>query len=70
MINTSAYFVNFATEPTIPCGQEDQLGALGLILNMIVYWNALYIEETVRQLNIEGFEVSDADIDKVFTFTF
>ncbi|WP_416221753.1 Tn3 family transposase [Shewanella sp. YLB-07] len=54
----------------MPCGQEDQLGALGLILNMIVYWNALYIEETVRQLKIEGFEVSDADIDKVFTFTF
>ena len=51
-------------------GQEDQLGALGLILNMIVYWNALYIEEAVRQLRIECFEVSDADIAKVFPFVF
>jgi TnpA family transposase len=26
-------------------GQEDQLGALGLVLNMIVLWNTIYIEE-------------------------
>ncbi|WP_428436959.1 Tn3 family transposase [Photobacterium frigidiphilum] len=37
---------------------------------MIVYWNALYIEEAVRQLRIEGFEVNDVDIAKVFPFAF
>jgi TnpA family transposase len=25
-------------------GQEDQLGALGLVVNMIVLWNTIYVE--------------------------
>ena len=51
-------------------GQEDQLGALGLMLNIIVYWNTLYIEEAVRQLKVEGFEVDDADLSRIFPFIF
>ena len=51
-------------------GQEDQLGALGLMLNIIVYWNTLYIEEAVRQLRVEGFEVDDADLSRIFLFIF
>ena len=51
-------------------GQEDQLGALGLMLNIIVYWNTLYIEEAVRQLRVEGFEVDDADLSRIFPFIF
>jgi TnpA family transposase len=29
-------------------GQEDQLGALGLIVNAVVLWNTIYIEDVAR----------------------
>jgi TnpA family transposase len=38
-------------------GQEDQLGALGLVVNIIVLWNTLYIEAAVQQLAREGFPI-------------
>jgi TnpA family transposase len=31
-------------------GQEDQLGALGLVVNIIVLWNTLYMDAAVEQL--------------------
>lgn len=31
-------------------GQEDQLGALGLVLNMIVLWNTVYMGAALNQL--------------------
>jgi TnpA family transposase len=43
-------------------GQEDQLGALGLVVNMIVLWNTNYIQAALDQLRAEGVPVSDADI--------
>ena len=43
-------------------GQEDQLGALGLVLNMIVLWNTIYIEEALKQLRSEGYPVADEDV--------
>jgi TnpA family transposase len=42
-------------------GQEDQLGALGLVLNMIVLWNTIYIEAALNQLRKEGCHVNDED---------
>ncbi len=51
-------------------GQEDQLGALGLVLNIIVYWNALYIQEAVRQLKEENFVVYDEDLERVLPLLF
>jgi len=30
-------------------GQEDQLGALGLVVNMIVLWNTIYMEAVLEQ---------------------
>jgi TnpA family transposase len=42
-------------------GQEDQLGALGLVLNMIVLWNTIYIEAALNQLRAEGYPVKDED---------
>jgi TnpA family transposase len=35
-------------------GQEDQLGALGLVVNMIVLWNTIYMEAVLNQLRLEG----------------
>jgi TnpA family transposase len=35
-------------------GQEEDLGVFGLVLNIIAHWNAVYIQEVVRQLTKEG----------------
>ena len=43
-------------------GQEDQLGALGLVLNMVVLWNTIYIEAALNQLRTEGYPVKDEDV--------
>jgi len=46
-------------------GQEDQLGALGLIVNVIVLWNTIYIDAAVSQLRKEGFLVRDEDLARL-----
>lgn len=35
-------------------GQEDRLGALGLVVNVIVLWNTLYMDAALTQLRAEG----------------
>jgi TnpA family transposase len=42
-------------------GQEDQLGALGLVTNVIALWNTIYIDAIIIQLRHEGFQVNDED---------
>jgi TnpA family transposase len=42
-------------------GQEEDLGVFGLVLNIIAHWNAVYMEEIVRQLTNEGIAVEAAD---------
>jgi TnpA family transposase len=42
-------------------GQEDQLGALGLVVNIIVLWNTLYMDAVLKQLQKEGYSVRDED---------
>ena len=39
-------------------GMEDQLGALGLGLNAITWWNSLYIDAAVTQLEAGGLGIS------------
>ena len=46
-------------------GQEDQLGALGLIVNVIVLWNTIYIDAALAQLRKEGFQVRDEDVARL-----
>ena len=36
-------------------GQEDQLGALGLVVNIIVLWNTIYMDAVLKQLRKEGY---------------
>jgi len=43
-------------------GQEDQLGALGLIVNAVVLWNTIYMDAALNQLRNEGFQVLDDDV--------
>jgi TnpA family transposase len=40
-------------------GQEDQLSALGLVLNAVVLWNTRYSDAAVRELRVQGHEVPD-----------
>jgi TnpA family transposase len=46
-------------------GQEDQLGALGLVLNMIVLWNTIYMEAALNQLRTQGYPVNDDDVARL-----
>ena len=49
-------------------GQEDQLGALGLVVNMIVLWNTIYIDAALEQLREEGFEILEEDVARLSPF--
>lgn len=42
-------------------GQEDQLGALGLVLNAVVLFNTRYIDLAVTALRAQGYQVRDED---------
>ena len=46
-------------------GQEDQLGALGLVLNMIVLWNTRYMEAALNHLRATGVTVKDEDVARL-----
>jgi TnpA family transposase len=46
-------------------GQEDQLGTLGLVVNMIVLWNTIYMDAALRQLKAEGYPVHAADVARL-----
>lgn len=46
-------------------GQEDQLGALGLVVNAIVLWNTIYMDAVLDHLRVEGFDVRDADVARL-----
>jgi TnpA family transposase len=39
-------------------GMENQLGALGMALNSVIFWNSLYIDAAVRELEAGGLTVS------------
>jgi len=43
-------------------GQEDQLGALGLVVNMIVLWNTIYMQAALEQLRAEDHPVREEDV--------
>ncbi|MDI1245186.1 MAG: Tn3 family transposase [Rhodoferax sp.] len=49
-------------------GQEDQLGALGLVLNIIVLWNTIYMDAALAQLRREGYPVRDEDVARLSPF--
>ncbi len=46
-------------------GQEDQLGALGLVVNAIVLWNTLYINAALQSLEGEGFPIKPEDVARL-----
>ena len=46
-------------------GQEDQLGALGLITNAVVLWNTIYMDAAVNRLREQGEEIIEADLARL-----
>ena len=51
-------------------GQEDQLGALGLVVNIIVLWNTLYIDAALQQLRTEGYPIKVEDLARLSPLVF
>jgi TnpA family transposase len=46
-------------------GQEEQLGALGLVVNAIILWNTIYMDAALEQLRKEGYPVKDDDVARL-----
>ena len=46
-------------------GQEDQLGALGLVVNIVVLWNTIYMNAALAQLQREGYLVRNEDVARL-----
>jgi TnpA family transposase len=51
-------------------GQEDQLGALGLVVNIIILWNTLYINAALERLQAEGYPIQPDDVARLSPLVF
>ena len=51
-------------------GQENQLGALGLVVNIIILWNTLYMNATLDQLAGEGYPIQPQDLARLSPLVF
>ncbi|TCR78689.1 Tn3 transposase DDE domain-containing protein [Rhizobium sp. BK376] len=51
-------------------GQEDQLGALGLVVNLVVLWNTIYMDAAIDQLVSESYEVRPEDVARLSPLSF
>ena len=47
---------------------EDQLGALGLVLNCVVLWNTFYTDRAITALRDDGQVVNDNDIARLSAY--
>ena len=46
-------------------GQEDQLGALGLVVNLVVLWNTSYMDEALAHLRRRDVEANPEDVARL-----
>jgi TnpA family transposase len=51
-------------------GQEEQLGALGLVVNIIVLWNTLDIDAALEQLRRGGYPVEPTHVARLSALCF
>ena len=49
-------------------GLENQLGALGLVLNCVVLWTTVYLDAAVRQVRAQGYPVLEEDLARLSPF--
>ena len=46
-------------------GQEDQLGSLGLVTNIVVLWNTIYMDAALDRLRAEEYDVRLEDVARL-----
>jgi hypothetical protein len=46
-------------------GQEDQLSALGLVVNVLVLWNTYYMDAALNHLHSQEVEVKEEDVARL-----
>jgi TnpA family transposase len=46
-------------------GQEDQLGSLGLVTNIVILWNTIYTEAILDQLRRENYPLREEDVARL-----
>lgn len=51
--------------PAFREGQEDQLAALGLVVNAVALWNTRYLSTAIDQLRVQGVPVKDEDVARL-----
>jgi hypothetical protein len=49
-------------------GQEDQLGALGLVLNCVTLWNTVYLDRALQTMRAQGHPVADEDTARLSAY--
>ncbi|GAA3219788.1 Tn3 family transposase [Nonomuraea helvata] len=49
-------------------GMEDQLGALGLVLNCVTLWNTCYMDKALDQLKAERYPLAEEDVARLSPF--
>ncbi len=49
-------------------GMEDQLSALGLILNCVVLWNSVYLDRALDELRAQDYPGRDEDATRLSVF--
>lgn len=46
-------------------GQEDQLGSLGLVTNIVILWNTIYTEAILDQLRRENYPLHEEEVARL-----
>ncbi len=46
-------------------GQEDQLGALGLVVNNVALWNTWYMQDALDELRVQGAIIRPEDVERL-----
>ncbi len=49
-------------------GMEDQLGALGLVLNCVTLWNSFYVDKALGALQRAGYPLAEEDVARLSPF--
>jgi TnpA family transposase len=51
-------------------GQENQLGALGLVTNAVILWNSIYMQKSVESLETKSIKIQEADLERLSPLLF
>ncbi len=47
---------------------EDQLGALGLVLNCVTLWTTVYLDAALGRLRADGYPLRDEDVARLSAY--